>query len=99
MSDIKLWQCDWVVDEKVMAAVNCGEKHIAMVNSYNDGTDRAVLKDECLANAHLISAAPDMYRALRGLLEAHRHVYGLDGAWDSEVKAAEAALAKADREV
>lgn len=50
------------------------------------------------ANAHLIAAAPDMYRALRDLLEAHRHVYGLDGAWDKEVKAAEAALAKADGE-
>ena len=55
--------------------------------------------NECLANAHLISAAPDMYTALRGLLEAHHHVYGLDGAWGSEVKAAEAALAKADGEV
>jgi len=51
------------------------------------------------ADAHLISAAPDMYRALRGLIEAHAHVYGLDGAWDEELNAAREALAKADGEV
>ena len=45
-------------------------------------------------------AAPDMYRALKGLLEAFVgfHVYSYDGAWDTEIKAAQAALAKADGE-
>lgn len=46
--------------------------------------------------AKRMAAVDEMYRALQGLLDAHRHVYGLDGAWDSEVKAAEAALAKVD---
>ena len=46
-------------------------------------------------DAHLISAAPDMYRALRGLLD----VIDWPADFPERIKAAEAALAKADGEV
>lgn len=48
---------EWVVDESIMAAVNCDEKHIAMVNINNNGLLNAVTKYECLANSHLIATA------------------------------------------
>src|SRR5690554_4373697 len=70
MNNERFAQGEWTVNEKIMVAVNCGKKHIALVNIYNDGTDKSVLKDECLANAHLISAAPDMYRALQNINQA-----------------------------
>src|SRR5690554_3845090 len=49
------------------------------------------------ADAHLISAAPDMYRALRGLFE----LLSFDDKYMhlEEVKEAQKALAKADGEV
>lgn len=98
MSNEKFTQGEWVVKDghyPSMIDIHCGDcMRMCVVITATDLTFEQGIERE--ANAHLISAAPDMYRALRGLLEAHRHVYGLDGAWDSEVKAAEKALAKAD---
>ena len=44
------------------------------------------------ANARLISASPDLYEALRGLIAPSGGVYGTEG----KIAAARAALAKAD---
>lgn len=50
------------------------------------------------ANAHLISAAPEMYEALKGLRElVQREVSGIDKRyWNSSIVAADKALAKAE---
>jgi hypothetical protein len=51
------WECNY----KLRTAINAGEKHIAMVNFFNDGSDsRSVCGDEHEANARLIAAAPEM---------------------------------------
>lgn len=58
--------------------------------------------DEATANAHVISAVPDMYEALRGLLDRYVGLVnsGDAGFWDPEkerpVSMARAALAKAE---
>ena len=50
-------------------------------------------------DAHLIAAAPDLYRALEKIAKQHRKHYGLDGAWDSVLSNAEKALTKARGEL
>ena len=50
------------------------------------------------ANARLIAAAPDLLAALELMVKEHRKQFGLDGAWDSCLLKAEAALAKAKGE-
>ena len=52
-------------------------------------------EEECKANARLIAAAPDLVEALEGLARMHRERFGLDGAYDTEIRVAEDALAKA----
>src|SRR5690554_2584188 len=105
MNNERFAQGEWTVNEKIMVAVNCGQKHIALVNIYNDGTDKSVLKDECLANAHLISAAPDMYRALQSLMEEFGDfeddgsgLIGWNESMKDKLRKAKAALTKADGE-
>jgi predicted ribonuclease toxin of YeeF-YezG toxin-antitoxin module len=56
-------------------------------------------KEEAEANAKAISAVPEMIEALIEIMKVHRHVYGLDGAWDKELKQAEQALTKAGVEL
>lgn len=51
---------DWHLDEShVHGAINCGDKHIAMVNMYvcNDYPTQNVLREQQLANATYIVAA------------------------------------------
>jgi hypothetical protein len=45
-------------------AVDAPPKHVAMMNFYKDGSERSVDEEESLANAQLISAAPDLLEAL-----------------------------------
>ena len=50
--------------------------------------------ETAIANAHLISAAPDMYRALKGIVSNS----SIQANFPHECEIAEAALAKADGE-
>jgi hypothetical protein len=61
-----------------------------------DGND--VDSDENEANAHLISAAPDLLEALEGLMEAAEFAdmnQSPTGCYENEIAAARAAIAKA----
>lgn len=48
-----------------------------------------------LEDATLIAAAPELYEALKDIAYAYRETFGLDGAYDPALRAAEYALAKA----
>lgn len=60
----------WKVEgDRVNSAISCGCKHIAMVG-YMDcgpGDPRSIPMEEHLANAALISAAPDLLEALEAV--------------------------------
>ena len=100
MSNEKFTQGEWLVEandyylevrnSQGMITDTCSSGHVF------DGGD-CLNGKAAVANAHLISAAPDMYRALLGLFE----LLSFDDKYMhlDEVKAAEAALAKADGEV
>jgi len=62
----KFTQGTWTIDKTVLSAINCGKKHIAMINCYNCGPTNpsTVDMEEHNANVYLISAAPDMYKIL-----------------------------------
>ena len=97
MSDEKFTQGEWFVqanehylevrNSQGMITDTCSSGHVF------DGGD-CLNGKAAVANAHLISAAPDMYRALRGLLD----VIDWPADFPERIKAAEAALAKADGE-
>ena len=56
----------WEIGPDYRTAVNCGDKHIAMVNFYNSPTtDLRVVGEEHKANACLIALAPALASALR----------------------------------
>tara|TARA_R110000803_G_scaffold95395_5_gene163389 strand:- start:2890 stop:3210 length:321 start_codon:yes stop_codon:yes gene_type:complete len=60
----------WKADLESLASINCGEKHIAMVNYFNThNKDNCVNEAECVANANLIAAAPDMYTEIQSDIE------------------------------
>lgn len=57
----------WEVDDtRISTAVNCGAKHIAMVNYSDKGKfhPSSVYAEEHAVNARLIAAAPDLLEAL-----------------------------------
>lgn len=97
MSDEKFTQGEWLVEangyylevrnSQGLITDTCSSGHVF------DGGD-CLNGKAAVANAHLISAAPDMYRALRGLLD----VIDWPADFPERIKAAEAALAKADGE-
>jgi len=60
----------WKADLKSLASINCGEKHIAMVNYFNThNKDNCVNEAECVANAHLMATAPNMYAEIQSDIE------------------------------
>ena len=61
----------WTVDESHMdGAINAGKRHVALANFYNCHDEEVrVTRDQQQANAQLISAAPDIYEALKIILE------------------------------
>lgn len=62
----KFTKGEWKADLESLASINRGEKHIAMVNYFNtNNKDNCVNEVECIANASLIAAAPDMYAMLK----------------------------------
>jgi hypothetical protein len=50
---------------------------------------------ESMYPSEIQEAYKAMIEALIEIMKVHRHVYGLDGAWDKELKQAEQALTKA----
>lgn len=94
----KFTQGEWVVNETTLASVNCNKKHIAMVNFFNSGKEDAVTEKECIANAHLISAAPDMYAELKKLIKEINDLSSVEYGEYPCTKKAENILAKARSE-
>lgn len=60
----------WTVDESLcLGAINNGKRHIAMANLYNSPDENfRVDREQQLANAQLIAAAPDLLAALKAIL-------------------------------
>ena len=82
-----------------VCGLNIGSENNKVVAScYKDSLDSVVVRPEtdgeCLANARLIAAAPDLLAACQGIisLQDDDHVYEY---WKNEFDALEAAIAKA----
>lgn len=57
----KFTKGEWCGDDTLPTAINCGRKHIAMINMYNNGDpERSVFGEEHAANARLIQYAPQL---------------------------------------
>lgn len=83
MTDIKHTLGPWERDDGYIKSINTGDVICTPYFSYYERTD------EQKANAHLIAAAPEMYEALKNLVESCQ-LFGKD------VDEARAALAKAE---
>ena len=96
MSNEKFTQGEWAVEENAYGEFTVssdGEEIAFPIEGYTNINRKA--------NAHLISAAPDMYRALRDVLpecEQQQDGYYTANLTQYEVEAIRAALAKADVE-
>lgn len=58
---------EWLIDSsRLKTAINCGSKHICMVNHFNLGPDNpeTVQGEEHDANCRLIASAPEMYKLI-----------------------------------
>jgi hypothetical protein len=64
MSDTKFTSGPWVKCSRGESLVGSNGKNISV---YNCGLSATVKSSETVANAHLIAAAPDMYKALVAL--------------------------------
>ena len=89
----------WMVDESLyLGAINAGKRHIAMANFYNSHDENfRVDREQQIANAQLISAAPDLFEALKIILE---YPYGDASPLDDPlvIERARAAIRKAEGE-
>lgn len=83
MSEHKFTPGPWQVDEfYCYGCVNAGQRHIAMANFFNACDDaNRVTRENQLANARLIAAAPDMFTVLNRALAALERAddYGVPG--------------------
>lgn len=61
----------WAIDEShINGSINAGKRHVALASFYNCHAEEArVTRDQQKANAQLISAAPEIYEALKIILE------------------------------
>ena len=92
MSDTKFTPGPWVVSDELRTSINTAPtedgtyKHIAMVN-WCKYREYSIVGEEHDANAHLIAAAPEMYRALTSACAAVSDVThcGGDDCTDCEV--------------
>lgn len=87
MSNERFTQGEWVVNG--MGSFPKSPNTICITVQLNEKREPLDV-DEYLANAHLIAAAPDMYRALRDLVDNGKIFF------DDDYADARAALAKAD---
>lgn len=65
-------QGEWEINPKdIRFSINCGDKHIAMVNCYNAPQEQfRVTEKEAVANAKLIAAAPKTAKTAEKLVKA-----------------------------
>lgn len=86
-------------DKRIMVLHPDGERLIACCNTGTTNTTGAIPRDERLANARLIAAAPAMLAALSGLLRwCERECVSSARQWraeDEEIKLARAAIESA----
>ena len=89
----------WTVDVSHMyGAINAGKRHVALANFYNcHDEEMRVTREQQEANAQLISAAPDLFEALKIILE---YPYGDASPLDDPLvmNQARAAIRKAEGE-
>ena len=89
----------WVVDEShINGSINAGKRHVALANFYNcHDEEMRVTRDQQKANTQLIAAAPDIYEALKIILE---YPYGDASPLEDPLvmERARAAIAKAEGE-
>lgn len=61
---------EWKVDKEVRTSINCGDKHICMVNWYNSIDPKTrVIGEEHEANIRLIVNAPRMKKMIEEIFE------------------------------
>ena len=89
----------WTVDEShINGSINAGKRHVALANFYNcHDEEMRVTRDQQKANTQLIAAAPDIYEALKIILE---YPYGDASPLDDPLvmERARAAIRKAEGE-
>lgn len=89
----------WTVDENhINGSINAGKRHVALANFYNcHDEEMRVTRDQQKANTQLIAAAPDLYEALKIILE---YPYGDASPFDDPpvMNQARAAIRKAEGE-
>ena len=99
MSGAKFTPGPWRVDEShIYGSINAGRRHVAMANFYNCHDEEVrVTREQQEANAQLISAAPDLFEALKIILE---YPYGDASPLDDTLvmERARAAIRKAEGE-
>ena len=95
----KYTQGPWRVDEShINGSINAGKRHVAIANFYNCHDEEVrVTREQQEANAQLISAAPDLFEALKIILE---YPYGDASPLDDPLvmNQARAAIRKAEGE-
>ena len=88
----------WVDESHINGSINAGKRHVAIANFYNCHDEEVrVTRDHQKANAQLISAAPDLFEALKIILE---YPYGDASPLDDPLvmEQARAAIRKAEGE-
>ena len=92
----------WRVDEShINGSINAGKRHVAMANFYNCHDEEVrVTREHQEANAQLISAAPDLFEALKKAIDALERAddsFGVPGL-HGIINEADAAIRKAEGE-
>ena len=92
----------WRVDEShINGSINAGKWHVAMANFYNCHDEEVrVTREQQEANAQLISAAPDLFEALKKAIDALERAddsFGVPGL-HGIINEADAAIRKAEGE-
>ena len=88
----------WVDESHINGSINAGKWHVAMANFYNCHDEEVrVTREHQEANAQLISAAPDLFEALKIILD---YPYGDASPLDDPlvIERARAAIRKAEGE-
>jgi len=66
---MKYTQGNWYESQRARGNVMCGDRVVANCNSYNSNMTDVTIEN--YANAALIAAAPEMYEAIKSVIETH----------------------------